>query len=93
MGRILRLIFDLEPNHGIQMVLVGDLVEMPASRQWEFCSLPDDEALLISGEDVKSCFYLFSFPGKWKAYVSAETASLESHMSAALISLWVGSTR
>ena len=91
LDQILRLISDLKPNNAIQMVVVGDLFEMAESHRCEFCSLPDDEVLLIPGEDIKSCFYPFSFPEKWKAYVSAEAASLESHMPAALISLWVGS--
>ena len=68
--QITRLIFYLVANNAVQNMLVGGLMELPSALPWEQVVLEDDEYVRISGEDIKSSFYLVELPRPWRTWMA-----------------------
>lgn len=64
-----RLIMNLTPVNALCRPLAGDVSTLPAISGMNGYLLEDGEVVLLSSEDIRCFFYLFSVPDAWKAYL------------------------
>eukprot|EP00971_Amphidinium_carterae_P021440 422923-Amphidinium_carterae.1 len=66
----MRLIVNLTPSNALQQPILGDMGLLPHHSMWSSLSLPRNQVLLWSSEDLKCAFYLFSLPPSWRPYMT-----------------------
>ena len=69
---ICRLIVDARACNELLQSFGGDLGDMALPSQFLSLVLAEDEVMLVSGEDLKSSFYLCRLPHRWAAYFCFE---------------------
>ena len=65
LGSVLRLIMNLVPANFWQLMITGDLAELPLALIWQQIVLLEHELLLWSASDRRCFFYIFSLPKAW----------------------------
>ena len=65
-----RLIMNLVPLNRICRSMNGDVSTLPAWPSMHPFELKDGETLLMSSEDVRCFFYIFTVPREWHAYMA-----------------------
>eukprot|EP00435_Cladocopium_sp_Y103_P021547 s123_g5.t1 len=63
------LIMNLTPLNSISRSLSGDVSTLPGLSGFAGFLLEDDQVALLSSEDIRCFFYLFSIPEEWKPYM------------------------
>ena len=64
-----RLIMNLTPLNSLCRSIAGDVSTLPGLTGFSGFLLEDDEVALLSSEDIRCFFYLFSLPEAWKKYL------------------------
>ena len=67
---IMRLIMNLIPLNGICKSVEGDVATLPAWSGMSAFQLHPQEDLVVSSEDVRCFFYIFSVPESWYPYLA-----------------------
>ncbi|CAE7940562.1 Tnks2, partial [Symbiodinium necroappetens] len=65
-----RLIMNLIPMNSVSMPVVGDVATLPLLHQMCVLQLHPDEELVVSSEDIRCMFYIFSLPPVWLPFLS-----------------------
>ena len=63
---------DIRATNELLLAMGGDLDDMALPSQFMSLVLSQDEIVLVSGEDLKSSFYLCALPHRWAAYFCFE---------------------
>ena len=66
---IQRLIMNLTPVNSLCQSLKGDVGTLPSLAGFSGFLLEENEVALLSSEDIRCFFYLFSIPDAWKPYM------------------------
>eukprot|EP00438_Fugacium_kawagutii_P002167 Skav228801 [mRNA] locus=scaffold359:83300:86560:+ [translate_table: standard] len=66
---LLRLIMNLKPCNDLCRSVAGDISTLPAVTDLGAIYLAEDEALVVSSEDLRCFFYLFRIPPPWMPYM------------------------
>ena len=69
---ICRIIMDVRACNELLQCFGGDLGDMALPSQCLSLVLAEDEVMLVSGEDLKSSFYICRLPHRWAAYFCFE---------------------
>ena len=65
---VLRLIMDFRAANVLHKSLPGAVEGLVGPSKWQALCLDHNETLFTSGDDLVSCFYLFSIPYEWTKY-------------------------
>ena len=65
---VLRLIMDFRAANALHRSLPGSVESLVGPSKWQAVCLDPGEVLVTSGDDLVSCFYLFSIPYEWSKY-------------------------
>ena len=61
---------NLIPMNSVSMPVVGDVATLPLLHQMCALQLHPDEELVVSSEDIRCMFYIFSLPPVWLPFLS-----------------------
>ncbi len=65
---VLRLIMDFRAANALHRSLPGAVESLVGPAKWQAICLDPGEVMVASGDDLVSCFYLFSIPYEWSKY-------------------------